>query len=238
MNWTGGQLQRSNRSGLLTKAQKQNFARSRSNTKGTAIPPPSPFRNFPDSGPWKGLSASDRGDGGAEMNAEHQLVEYCHHRASLKPEESTCDTRNRLSDIRHKLLKEPDWAAVSATRPLELSFTTTEEVERFGKRRRLNDNDRRRAVAAKSNGSTFFEMPKCPWRERQPSSIIDTVEDIHIEINRRPVDLHANNNSGLGMSSLSSQSMLLDHEGPVVSEQEKKGNLTATWITNLLPCPQ
>jgi hypothetical protein len=75
MNWTGGQLQRgSNRSGLLTKAQKRNFARSRSNAKGTAVPPPSPFRNFPDSGPWKGLSTSDRGDGGADT-AGHLSVE-------------------------------------------------------------------------------------------------------------------------------------------------------------------
>lgn len=51
MNWTGGQLQRHHtRSGLLTKAQKRNFAKSR--LKNTAIAA-SPFRNFPE-GPGTG----------------------------------------------------------------------------------------------------------------------------------------------------------------------------------------
>ncbi|KAJ6018628.1 hypothetical protein N7522_000695 [Penicillium canescens] len=230
MNWTGGQLQRgSNRSGLLTKAQKQNFARSRSNAKGTAIPPPSPYRNFPDSGPWMGLSTSD---GGAEANTGHQpAVEP----ASHSHEESTSNIGNGLSNSKRQLLKKPDWGAVSATRPLELAFTTVEEVERFGKRRRLNDKDRRRLVAAKDSGSTFFELPKYPRRERHPSSIIDTVEDIQIQINGRQVGTHVNNSSGTGMCSLSSQSMLLDHEGTAVSELEEKENLTSTWITNLFP---
>ncbi|KAJ5293628.1 hypothetical protein PENANT_c002G11516 [Penicillium antarcticum] len=232
MNWTGGQLQRSNRSGLLTKAQKQNFARSRSKAKGTACPPPSPFRNFPDSGPWEGLSTVDRG---AETHAGHQAaVEPVSHSI----EDYTSNTENELSDIKRQLLKEPDWGAVSATRPLELAFTTVEEVERFGKRRRLHDKDGRRLVAAKNNGFTFFELPKYTRRERHPSSIIDTVEDIQIEINGRPVGMHVKNSSGLGMSSLSSQSMLLDHEGPCASEQEEKESLTATWITNLFPQSQ
>jgi hypothetical protein len=155
--------------------------------------------------------------------------------ASHSHEESTSNIGTGLSNSKRQLLKEPDWGAVSATRPLELAFTTVEEVERFGKRRRLNDNDRRRLVAAKDNRSTFFELPKYPRRERHPSSIIDTVEDIQIQINGRPVGTHVNNSSGAGMCSLSSQSMLLDHEGTAVSEQEEKENLTSTWITNLFP---
>lgn len=76
MNWTGGQLQRHhNRSGLLTKAQKQNFARARLQ-KGTVIPPPSPFRDFPDIA-FKGSSTRDKDeDEEAETNG-NQSVKNC-----------------------------------------------------------------------------------------------------------------------------------------------------------------
>jgi hypothetical protein len=151
------------------------------------------------------------------------------------PEESATNIGNGLGDIKRRLLQEPDWGSVSATRPLELAFTTIEEVERFGKRRRPNGKDRKGLLSAKNNGSSFFRLPDYPRRERHPSSIVDTVEDIQIHINGQPVDVPVNNSLGLGMSSLSSQSMLLDHEVPAASEQEEKEKLTATWITNLFP---
>jgi hypothetical protein len=141
---------------------------------------------------------------------------------------------NELSDIKRQLLNESDWAAISVTRPLELTFTSAEEIERFGKRRRLNDQDRKRLVATNNNGSTFFELPE--RRARNPSSVIDTIEGIQIEINGRPVR-RSNDSSDVAISSLSSQSMLLDHEGSAASEWEEKENLTATWITNLFPGP-
>lgn len=146
---------------------------------------------------------------------------------------------NDLTDVKRQLLKEPDWAAVSVTRPLELSFTSVEEVERFGKRRKLNDKDRKRLVAANNNGSTFFERPRSQRRGRNSSSVIDTIEeDIHFEINGRPV-APSNDSSGVVMSSMSSQSMLLDHEGsPIMDQDLEKKNQTATWITNLFPRSQ
>ncbi|KAJ5815834.1 hypothetical protein N7447_008067 [Penicillium robsamsonii] len=231
MNWTGGQLQRHhNRSGLLTKAQKQNFAKSRLQ-KNTVIPPPSPFRNFLNIG-FKGSSTREKDE--AETNGNQVAEEPALH--------STGDRSSRngtgLSEVKRQLLKEPDWAAVSVTRPLELAFTSVEEVERFGKRRKLNDKDRKRLVA-NNNEAIFFERPRPPRRSRNSSSVIDTTkEDIQFEINGRPV-AQSNGSSGVVMNSISSQSMLLDHEGsPSVEQYLGKENLTATWVANLFPRSQ
>ncbi|KGO73727.1 hypothetical protein PITC_039380 [Penicillium italicum] len=232
MNWTGGQLQRHhNRSGLLTKAQKQNFARARLQ-KGTVIPPPSPFRNFPEVG-FKGSSTRDQDEAKTIGN---QVTEEP---ASRSTGGQSTHSDNDLTEVKRQLLKEPDWAAVSATRPLEIQFTSVEEVERFGKRRKLNDKDRKRLVAVNNNGSTLFERSRPLQRGRHSSSVIDTIEeDIQFEFNGRPV-AHSNDSSGVAMNSMSSQSMLLDHEGsPVVEQDLGKENLTATWITNLFPRSQ
>lgn len=76
MNWTGGQLQRHhNRSGLLTKAQKQNFARARLQ-KGTVISPPSPFRDFPDIA-FKGSSTRDKDEDKEAETNRNQSVKNC-----------------------------------------------------------------------------------------------------------------------------------------------------------------
>ncbi|KAF3013638.1 hypothetical protein E8E15_003374 [Penicillium rubens] len=233
MNWTGGQLQRHhNRSGLLTKNQRQNFAKSRLQ-KGTVITPPSPFRDLPDIG-FKGPSTRVK-DEEAETNGHQVTEEPVSHLTGGQSSHND----NDLTDVKRQLLKEPDWAAVSVTRPLELSFTSVEEVERFGKRRKLNDKDRKRLVAANNNGSTFFERPRSQRRGRNSSSVIDTIEeDIHFEINGRPV-APSNDSSGVVMSSMSSQSMLLDHEGsPIMDQDLEKKNQTATWITNLFPRSQ
>ncbi|KAJ5790138.1 uncharacterized protein N7518_007149 [Penicillium psychrosexuale] len=230
MNWTGGQLQRHHtRSGLLTKAQKQNFARSRLQ-KGTVISPPSPFRNFPDE--FKG--SSTREDEGAETN-ENQVPEESD--SHLTGQTSHSDSG--LTGVKRQLLKEPDVAAVSAARPLDLAFTSVRDVERFGKRRKLNDKNRNRLVAPNNNGSAFIERPRSQRRGRNPSSVIDTIEeDIQFEIDGRPV-AQSNASSGVVMNSMSSQSMLLDHEESPITEQNMgKENLTATWITNLYPRSQ
>ncbi|KAJ5360957.1 hypothetical protein N7517_010148 [Penicillium concentricum] len=231
MNWTGGQLQRHHRSGLLTKTQKQNFAKSRLQ-KSTVIPPPSPFRNFPDIG-FKGSSTREKDE--AETNGNQVTEEPAWHSTG---DQSSQDDSG-LSEVKRQLLKEPDWAAVSVTRPLELAFTSVEEVERFGKRRKLNDKDRERLVSANNNESTFFGRSRPPRRSRNSSSVIDTIEeDIQFEINGRPV-ARSNDSSGVVMNSMSSQSMLLDHEGSPFAEQDLgKENLTATWITNLFPRSQ
>jgi hypothetical protein len=76
MNWTGGQLQRHHtRSGLLTKAQKQKFAKTRLQ-KNTTVDSPSPFYNFPDIGPLKGSSTKHQDVEEAETN-KNQSVKNC-----------------------------------------------------------------------------------------------------------------------------------------------------------------
>ncbi|KAJ5428908.1 hypothetical protein N7445_010362 [Penicillium cf. griseofulvum] len=213
MNWTGGQLQRHhNRSGLLTKAQKQNFAKSRLQ-KGTVIPPPSPFPNFPDIGSKS--SSTRQKDEEPETNGNQVTKELALHLTGGQ----SSHNGSGLSKAKRQLLKEPDWATVSATRPLDLAFTSVEEVEHFGKRRKLNNKDRKRLVAANNNGSTFFERPRPPRRSRNSSSVIDTIEeDIQFQINGRPV-AQPNASSRVVMNSMSSQSMLLDHEGSSIMEQ-------------------
>ncbi|OQE38529.1 hypothetical protein PENCOP_c008G08136 [Penicillium coprophilum] len=228
MNWTGGQLQRHhNRSGLLTKTQKQNFAKLRLQ-RGTVIPPPSPFSNFPDIG-FKGSSTRQKDEKG-ETNGNQVTGEP----ASYLTGDQSSHSGSGLSEVKRQLLKEPDWAAVSVTRPLELAFTPMEEVERFGKRRKLNDKDRKRLVPSNNNGSIFFEWPRHPRRSRNSSSVIDTIEeDILFEYNGQPV-AQSNDRSVAVMNSMSSQSMLLDHEvSPIADQDLGKENLTATWITNL-----
>ena len=113
------------------------------------------------------------------------------------------------------------------TRPLELAFTSTEEIERFGKRRRLSDMDRKRIS---DTSSPFREIPS--YRRRNSSSVIETIENIQIEINGRPV-MRSHDSSG-AINSLSSQSMLLDHEKSITPGQDvEKGHMTAAWINNL-----
>ncbi|KAJ5135041.1 uncharacterized protein N7515_004319 [Penicillium bovifimosum] len=231
MNWTGGQLQRHHtRSGLLTKAQKQNFAKTRLQ-KGTAIASPSPFRNFPSIGSLEGSSTQDQDVEEAETNKNQATEQPALNLTGGLPS----NRAKELSEVKRQLLKDPDWAAVSATRPLDIAFTPIEEIERFGKRRRLNEKDRSRLAATNNHGSTFFELPKPQRRLRNPSSVIDTIEDIRIEMNGRPV-AQSNDSSGMVLNSMSSQSMLLDHEvSSIVDQDVGKEKLTATWIRNLYP---
>lgn len=67
MNWTGGQLRRhSARPGVLSKNQRQNFAKSRQLTSSRASAQPTPFRRFPD-----GFSK----DGTGELAEANQSVQ-------------------------------------------------------------------------------------------------------------------------------------------------------------------
>lgn len=154
-------------------------------------------------------------------------------RFSLTGDQSSHETKE-LGDVKRQLLSQPDWAAVSATRPLEIAFTPVEEIERFGKRRKLNDNDRRRLTANPYGASNFFGPPESHRRKRNPSSVIDSIENIHIEIDGQRV-AQSKDSSEVVMT-MSSQSMLLDdQDSPLVEQDMEKENLTAAWITSLFP---
>lgn len=110
--------------------------------------------------------------------------------------------------MKYRLLQEPDWAAVSAARPLAITFAPVEETERFGKRRKLNDKDRKRLSAAYGSQS----LPGL-LKSRETEALWNgDLDRVKIRINGRPVGMHSSESPGVSASGLSSQSMLLDNE--------------------------
>lgn len=137
-------------------------------------------------------------------------------RTSSFPINTRKSSRNsaNLDGIKRQLLKETDWAAVSAARPLKMTFTPLEELERFGKRRRLTDADRRRL--ASSNTRLFtpeFTIPRARQREDTVSEA-GAVGDMDIRINAHRSDarLIKKGSQGVSLNNESSQPMLLDRE--------------------------
>lgn len=121
----------------------------------------------------------------------------------------------QLDSVKRQLLQHPDWAAVSAARPLEIAFNPPEEIERFGKRRKLNDHDRRRLSAAHGHRSLSGLATLCrTGRDTSPREV--ALDQIKIRIDGRLAGHHS---SSQGKSTVvpSSQSMLLDHEASLVS---------------------
>lgn len=113
---------------------------------------------------------------------------------------------------KHRFLQVPDWAAVSVSRPLDIKFAPAEEFERFGKRRKLNDADRKRlSVAA---GSTIPGLLQSRRRARELSAT-SSLDRIQIHIDGQPAGLHSTVGPELMPSSHSSSSMLLGHSTPV-----------------------
>lgn len=121
----------------------------------------------------------------------------------------TPNSRNsRLDTLKHRLLQDPDWAAVSAARPLEITFAPAEEIERFGKRRKLNDNDRKRLSAAYGSNSQLSLL-----KSRETNALWNTdLDQVQIRINGRPVGMQQSDSQGMTTTNTSSQSMLLDYE--------------------------
>lgn len=127
-----------------------------------------------------------------------------------------------LDTVKRQLLQDPDWATVSAARPLEITFTPAEEIEQFGKRRKLNDHDRKRLSAAHGHRSLSGLATLCR-NDRDASSKEAGLDQIKIRIDGRPAGLHS---SGQGKSTnlSSSQSMLLDHETSLVPDPSARNS--------------
>lgn len=118
--------------------------------------------------------------------------------------------------MKRRLLQDPDWGAVSAARPLKIVFASVEETERFGKRRRLNDTDRKRLSAGCGN-RPFPRLAKSRQQGRDIPPHDTTLDQIQIQINGRPTGHHSSDSQALSTNNASSQSMLLDYEEPVIS---------------------
>lgn len=115
---------------------------------------------------------------------------------------------SQLDTLKHQLLQDPDWAAVSAARPLEIAFAPPEEIERFGKRRKLDDRDRKRLSAAHGGRP----LPSL-LRAREIDALWNTdLERLQICINGHPVGVQSSDSQGMVTTNTSSQLMLLDHE--------------------------
>ncbi|KAI2786208.1 hypothetical protein POX_g08590 [Penicillium oxalicum] len=188
MNWTGGQLHRHlTRPGNLTQAQKQHFFRSRQQPVHDGM-----TRLLSNNGSNLDTRDGERQDNGIATVDGNNLEQGRTGEASCdKVSTSTLpsNSSSRVEQARHletlkrRLLEDPDWAAVTVARPLEIQFASKQEIERFGKRRKLSDNDRHRLLTAHANERQwtvpFLESPF--MRGKEPSS--DQIQD---SITRQP----------------------------------------------------
>lgn len=125
----------------------------------------------------------------------------------------------RLDRLKRQLLDKADWAAVSVSRPLQMRFTPTGELEGFGKRRRLTEADRNRLA----NCGTKPPVPEAAvvhQSRREASPGIDAIGDMDIRINGAP----ARKDEDIRLSSSSSQPMLLDRESPCLEHESHRQN--------------
>ncbi|KAL2852606.1 hypothetical protein BJX68DRAFT_54997 [Aspergillus pseudodeflectus] len=143
MNWTGGRLRR--HSGPNDKARKQVFKRPTAGSKG-----PHQITLF--NGLAKAQDSEKRGgrEGvGESSNAGSQMTRNPPSQQPPPPATNTPNTRThepttRLGLIKRQLLETTDWGVIGVARPVQVSFTPQEELERFGKRRRLTVKDHER----------------------------------------------------------------------------------------------
>ncbi|KAL2867291.1 uncharacterized protein BJX67DRAFT_81647 [Aspergillus lucknowensis] len=210
MNWTGGRLRR--HSEIQGKPRKQTFGRPGGSGKGPHQI--TLFNSF--------AKARDTEKGGLGSGTSHG-----HNRSHspLPHPSNTMGVRepsNRLEQMKRRLLETTDWGAVGAARPVQVSFTPREDLERFGKRRRLTKHDHERL-----NSSTTLQ-PRC---REQILSETDLPEGLEIRINghrlgQQETDLHRRTssptNDGTSSNFISSQSMLLDHENSMRSHNGVK----------------
>jgi hypothetical protein len=123
----------------------------------------------------------------------------------------------RLDRLKRQLLDKADWAAISVSRPLQMRFTPTAELEGFGKRRCLTEADRNR-LANCGTKPPVPEVAVVHQSRREASPGIDTIGDMDIRIN----GALARKDEDIRLSSSSSLSMLLDRESPCL-EHESHG---------------
>ncbi|KAL3466242.1 hypothetical protein BJX64DRAFT_24473 [Aspergillus heterothallicus] len=170
MNWTGGRLRR--HSGPNDKSRKQTFKRPTAATKG-----PQHITLF------NGLAKTHEPEirGGRELNdaaGQGQRAAT----TSLAPPQTLASqgSSTRLGQIKRQLLETTDWGVIGAARPVQASFTSQEELERFGKRRRLTDKDHERL-----NTNTSMTMVAMPGPRKEVPFQRGLGEDLEIRIDGR-----------------------------------------------------
>ncbi|KAJ5917903.1 hypothetical protein N7454_010278 [Penicillium verhagenii] len=206
MNWTGGQLRRHSARGILSKVQRQNFAKSRQQTINGVPAQPLSFNGFQDGSGKDDLNTREVGEAA-------QTIE------SPGPRSVKGLPNTKLGILKRRLLQQPDWAAVSAARPLEITFPSVEEVGRVGKRRKLTDLDRKRLSSHRS--PTLPGLFKS--RKRGTPSVEEDVSLSHVKIH---IDGHLagspTDNTQAVANHPSSFSMLLDNDEPTEILQQDR----------------
>lgn len=123
--------------------------------------------------------------------------------------EQTDNQISAIEKVKRRLLYRGDWVGLSPTRPLKMKFSSVEEKDRVGKRRRLSREDeiRQGAMPARRIWSTPFR------HEQLSASRINSLQNINIQINEPgPTPIEETTNQGRRHGGASSDSMLFDLE--------------------------
>lgn len=149
-------------------------------------------------------------------------TDFRYEKCEVIPQTTAVNTKDRestqepasLCDIKRRLLKETDWAAVSAARPLKMAFTPVEELARFGKRRKLTEADRRRLASTNTSLTTpEFGSYYGDRKRKRAASETDPIEGLDIKVNAHRPDTKQSKRTRNSVSqNESSQSMLLDRD--------------------------
>ncbi|KAL4809935.1 hypothetical protein BDV18DRAFT_156309 [Aspergillus unguis] len=120
--------------------------------------------------------------------------------------------------MKRQLLETSDWAAVGAARPVQVAFTPEEDLEKFGKRRRLTKDDHERLNTNANPSTAILSGPRAteegPWNGNG-----NVLEGLEIRIDGRrlaeqtqPIGMSMDGSSHDHHNTVSSQSMLLDED--------------------------
>ncbi|KAB8217231.1 hypothetical protein BDV33DRAFT_142051 [Aspergillus novoparasiticus] len=212
MNWTGGRLHRHS----TTNAPKHKQKRQATRKPAQGSQQVTLFHKFRQT---KAQDPDRHTSNDKDNQASHQKQSPTT-LASLSPNYRSSKESIRLESIKHQLLAKTDWAAISAARPLKMTFPPLEEVAQFGKRRKLTEADRRRLD--KSDNQVFRgEGPlfRYGFRKNETLSEIGTIDGLEIRINGKNAGVdQVPAFEDIQQSNLSSQSMLLDREETVLRE--------------------
>ncbi|KAL5336148.1 hypothetical protein BJX70DRAFT_291990 [Aspergillus crustosus] len=220
MNWTGGRLRR--HSEINGKSRKQIFGKSSAPTKG-----PHQITLFNSLSRDQNVKKS--GTLGDTANRDNRAS---HPQPPPSTGNAPPDPPNRLEKMKRQLLEQDDWGAVGAARPVQVDFTAQEDLERFGKRRRLTMNDHERlnmSTMARPRGHEGVHL----------EGIMP--ENLEIKINGRRIgDNDVQTNESNKPVSTSSQSMLLDensfcssHKADALDSPQNSAARSASMLSTL-----
>ncbi|RDW67330.1 uncharacterized protein DSM5745_09196 [Aspergillus mulundensis] len=216
MNWTGGRLRR--HSEINAKSRKQTFGKTSAASKDRGPHQISLFNNIiRHRGGDEKSGLDDNGTTAIPgLDSRNKTTENLPLPSQPTSNNGT-DSKppDRLERIKRQLLETADWGAVGAARPVQVAFTPQEDLERFGKRRRLTKDDHERL-------NTSIAVPPRPRGEAFVGAQADVPENLEIRIDGRrlgerdamPSQQDAAVNQDSHPSAISSQSMLLDRDSP------------------------